>query len=198
MVFKKKFGKSFGIDVFYKFFFKFNIVSIGEVLGRVILGELMHINGFTWRFSFIFVGILIFLILLMILYPLKEKPEDVELSLQETIKTIEINENFETKMFKNDDDTKENSNLITLNENKNIKLDNVNINEINNKTTFQAVIYIITSPRVWLMMITMSALNCFFNFNEEYVPLYLHVVFDLSEGQSAQLSSFCPAGSVLG
>jgi sugar phosphate permease len=83
-----------------------------------------NIEKFTWRHSFFFIAGLIFVVLVCILYPLKPDPESVGLKL-------EVDEEEEKK-----EEEEEKKKELP--------------NEIDDKTTYEALVYLLTSPRGFL------------------------------------------------
>jgi sugar phosphate permease len=125
-------------------------------LGRLVLGALLfYIPWLTWRHSFLIIGGLIFIVVILIALFLKPNPESVGLVLIDEVEENEI----------------------------------VIENEIDKLETYDALKYILLSPRFWLMLIAQTSLTSVFSFNEEYVPSYLHESLGLTTPDAAFSSS---------
>jgi hypothetical protein len=156
------------------------------------------VEAFTWRHSFIIIGGLMIICVIVISYPLKPNPESLNLNLYEE-KKINF---YTTKIYSDDTNdeidveveglmSKENIENINLeldyDENKIHIIDNsVNLdktdenfyekeekydmnNKINHLSTYEAFKYLVLSWRVWIMLTYNILLTSLFTFNEDYV-----------------------------
>jgi sugar phosphate permease len=144
--------------------------SLGDFLGRVGLGLMLkNIPSLTWRHSFWICAILILVVVILTAIPLKDQPSDVGLFVDTSEDKVDELEEEEKKPH-----------------------------PLEGKSLFGAILYILTSPRVYMILLAQTSMTAMFSFNEEYVPLYLVEVYKLDSGDAALYSSVCSICAVFG